>query len=350
MCAVQELVGNYGTSALFCTATQPTLKQFMPDMPDFSEISNDPESLFTFYKRVHITNLGEISDMELLDRMNAQPQAVCIVNTRNHAQGLFNGLAQEGRFHLSTLMCPAHRQETLAAIRKRLKDSETCRVVSTQVLEAGIDVDFPIGFRALAGLDSIIQAAGRVNREGKNTGSELFVFEPNSEFIKRTPTYIKQTAEVAHSILREFGADPASIEAVKAYFNRLYSLQDEHLAFDVKEILACFDKVDGFNFKKAGEKFNLIENTTVAVLIPYDEDAEEFIKELAYHPYPASVLRKLQSYTVNIYEQEFQSLNEKGVINMVADAYAVLSNTDFYSPETGIVIPAKTGGEAIFFD
>jgi CRISPR-associated endonuclease/helicase Cas3 len=349
MLAVQELVQNYGASAVLCTATQPLLKQFMPNMPEFTELAPDPQALFNFYKRVQVKNMGKLPDAELLEQMNTLPQVLCIVNTRKHAKGLFDGLAEEGRFHLSTLMCPAHRKETLVTIRERLKNEGTCRVVSTQVMEAGIDVDFPVGYRALAGLDSIIQAAGRVNREGKRPSGEMFVFEPESEFIKRTPTYIKQTADVARSILRDFGVDPTSMQAISAYFNMLITLQDKRI-FDAKEILPCFDKSDGFDFKTAAEKFKLIEDNTVAVIIPYNDKAAKLVEELRYTPYPASTLRKLQGYTVNVYEQEFQALNAKGVIGMAADAYAVLTDTSYYDAQTGIIIPARDGGEAIFFD
>ena len=352
MCAVQELVQNYGASAVFCTATQPLLKQFMPDMPEFTELAPDPQAMFDFYKRVQVKNEGKLPDAELLERMNAHSQALCIVNTRKHAKGLFDGLAEEGRFHLSTLMCPAHRKETLVTIRKRLKKGETCRVFSTQIMEAGIDVDFPVGYRALAGLDSIIQAAGRVNREGKMSSGDMFVFEPESEFIKRTPTYIKQTADVGRSILRDFGNDPTTMQAISAYFKMLITLQDKR-AFDAKEILPCLEGMDGFDFKTAAEKFKLIDNNTVEVIIPYNGEAMKWVEELRYTPYPSSTLRKLQGYTVNIYEQEFQALNVKGVIEMAADAYAVLKEQDkevYYQRTTGLVIPESSGGEAIFID
>ena len=117
MLAVQELVKNYGASAVFCTATQP-VKTILPDMPEFTELAPNPQALFDFYKRVQITNLGKIPDVDLLEKMNAYPQVLCIVNTRKHAKGLFDELDGEGRFHLSTLMCPAHRKETLIEIRK----------------------------------------------------------------------------------------------------------------------------------------------------------------------------------------------------------------------------------------
>lgn len=350
MLAVQELVLNYGATAVFCTATQPELKRFLPEMPEFTELAPNPQGLFDFYKRVQVKQIGTLTDDELLKRLNSHEQVLCIVNTRKHARGLFEKLNTEGSFHLSTLMCPAHRKETLLEVRKRLKNRETCRVVSTQVLEAGIDVDFPVGYRALAGLDSIIQAAGRVNREGKNpNGGDIFVFEPNTEFIKRTPTFIKQTSEVARSVLREQNSDPTSMQAIHAYFNLLFNLQDQH-AFDAKEVLLCLKGPDGFDFRTAAEKFRLIDNNTVAVIIPRDEEARDLVKRLTFVQHPIGILRKLQNYTVNIYENEFNSLNALGVIEMAADTYAVLKDMSYYDNRTGILLPATDGGAAIFFD
>jgi len=355
MYAVRELVKNYGASAVFCTATQPSLKRFLPDEPEFTELAPNPQALFNVYRRVQIISKGKLSDAELLEQINAQPQALCIVNTRKHAKGLFDDLVEEGRFHLSTLMCPAHRKKTLATIRERLENGQPCRVVSTQVMEAGIDVDFPVGYRSIAGLDSIIQAAGRVNREGRNASGDVYVFEPDSEFVKKIPEYIKQGAAVAGNILREFKDDPVSIEAINAYFKLLYTLQDGKRTFDKKGILPCFDKgtrEPDFDFKTAAENFKLIDNNTVAVIIPYNDEAAKLVKELGHTLYPASTLRKLQVYTVNIYEQEFQTLQSKGVIQTIADTYAVLDESkmnEYYHPETGLKIPESGGGDALFF-
>jgi CRISPR-associated endonuclease/helicase Cas3 len=350
MLAVQELVLNYGASAVFCTATQPQLKRFLPEMPEFTELAPDPQSLFNFYKRVQVKQSGTLTDDELLERLNTHEQALCIVNTRKHAKGLFDKLSNEGRFHLSTLMCPAHRKETLLEVRERLKNGETCRVVSTQVMEAGIDVDFPVGYRALAGLDSVIQAAGRVNREGKNpNGGEMYVFEPNTAFIKRTPIFIKQTGEVARNVLREQASDPTSMKAIQSYFNLLFNLQDKQ-AFDAREVLSCLKGPDGFDFRTAAEKFKLIDNNTVAVIIPRGDEARDLVRSLPFVQHPTAILRKLQNYMVNIYENEFNNLNSMGVIEMAADTYPVLKDLNYYDEQTGILLPASGGSAAIFFD
>ena len=265
---------------------------------------------------------------------------------------LFDGLTDEGRFHLSTLMCPVHRQRKLLEIHHRLQSGETCRVVSTQVMEAGIDIDFPVGYRALAGLDPIIQAAGRINREAKQTRVDIFVFEPDTEHIKRIPQYIAETGAVARSVLRDFSADPTSIAAIDAYYANLYALHDDS-GFDVKGILEYLDRGPNsinFEFKTAAENFKLIEDDTVAVVIPYDKEAKDRINELKQTNYPFSTLRKLQVYTVNIYEQEFQSLQALGVIQTVADICYVLDESQmnsYYCENTGLLLPASRGGEGI---
>ena len=348
MLAVKELVVNYGASAVFCTATQPALNKRLKNVA-FTELAPDPQALFDFYKRVQITNLGKIPDAVLIEQIKSHSQVLCIVNTRKHAKGLFDQLETDGSFHLSTLMCPTHRKERLFEIRERLKSGQPCRVISTQVMEAGIDVDFPVGFRALAGLDSIIQAAGRVNREMKLGISDMFVFDPETPLIKRTPEFIRQGAVVAESVLRDFVDGPDSKEAIEYYFDFLYSLQAKN-AFDVKNILSRFDNGIEFDFKIAADDFRLIENNTVSVVIPYNEEAKILIEQARYHPYPFSLARQLQMYTVNIYEKEFEKLQSKGVLETYNETYEVLTNMDFYDEQTGLVLPADTGGDALFFD
>jgi CRISPR-associated endonuclease/helicase Cas3 len=353
--AVQELVNNYGCSAVFCTATQPSLERFFPGNAQFAELAPDPQALFDVYRRVEVKNLGTLSDEELIDRLRVQEQALCIVNTRRHAKGLFEQLPEANSFHLSTLMCPAHRKTTLQEIRARLETGRPCRVISTQVMEAGIDVDFPIGYRALAGLDSIIQAAGRVNREMRQKTGNLYVFHPQTPYIRRTPEFIKQTASVAEAVLRRHSNNPTTISAIEDYYNTLYTLHGER-NLDAKDVVGHFEKGTGrpdFDFKTAAEKFRLIDENNVAVLIPYDARAQDLIGLLQNTLYPGTILRLLQPYAVNIYEQEFAALQSTGILQTIADTYHVLDPTKmemFYHPRTGLTIPERTGGNAIFYD
>lgn len=353
--AMSELVQNYGASVVLSTATQPALQEFFPTGMAFTELAPDPPALFDFYRRVQVRTLGKLTDEALLERLNRHQQALCIVNTRRHAKGLFDGLIGAGSFHLSTLMCPVHRKTTLAEIRERLKSGQPCRVISTQVMEAGIDVDFPVGYRAMAGLDSIIQAAGRVNREGRHASGEVFVFQPETRFIKRTPIFIEQTASVAQVILRDFKDDPTTIAAIQSFYRLLYTLQDEK-QFDTRQILSYFDKgthKPDFDFKTAADNFKLIEDTTVAVIIPYNNEARQLLEILKFTPYPSAVLRKLQPFTVNVYEREFLALQGQGAIQTIQEHYHtldVLWLQTYYHPQTGLILSEDGGGKAVFFD
>lgn len=352
MNAVWELVANYGCSAVFCTATQPNLKRFLPDGTVIIDLVPDPQALFEFYRRVEIKNLGVLTDDELLAHLNAHPQVMCIVNTRRHASGLYEGLQGEGNFHLSTLMCPVHRKQRLKEIQQRLERGQPCRVVSTSVMEAGVDLDFPAGYRALAGLDSINQAAGRVNRNMKFATSELFLFDPKSEYVKRTPQYVAQAAEIARLVLRNHAQAPISIAAIADYFDQLYNLADPQ-AFDYKHILECFKDPNGrFQFASAARRFRIIDSPTETVVIPFDATANDLIEELKYTQYPASTLRKLQPYTVSIYQNEFDKISSKGVVLNIANTCNVLDPDrldEFYHPETGLLVPSTEGGDALFF-
>lgn len=176
--AIAQLVKRYGVSAVLCTATQPALdgmfREFLPDRP---AVELCPPELFRpeIFRRVTFRREETLSGEKLAGQINAQKQALCIVNSRKSAQRIYGLLEPEGAFHLSTLMYPAHRKAILTEIRARLKSGLGCRVISTSLIEAGVDVDFPAVFREEAGLDSILQAAGRCNREGKRSVVESVV-------------------------------------------------------------------------------------------------------------------------------------------------------------------------------
>jgi CRISPR-associated helicase Cas3/CRISPR-associated endonuclease Cas3-HD len=349
--SLAELVRNYGCSAVFCTATQPELERFLPDeVKPVRELTADPQAEFDFYRRVRVHLPGKLADADLLERLNGLAQVLCIVNTRRHARALFAGLRGEGCFHLSTLMCAAHRRQVIAEIRRRLAEGLPCRVVSTQLLEAGVDLDFPVGYRALAGLDSIVQAAGRVNREGNRPEGQLYVFSPEDAYTRRMPKTIRQCAAVAGLVLQQHAQDPISTAAIRAYYNQLYAQHDAR-SFDSREIMQAFQmgKQLTFDFAAAAERFKLIEDDTQAVIVPFDDTARGLIEELRRTAFPLSVVRKLQPYTVNVYQPEFRRLQAAGLIAPAPEVYPVLVDTpETYTQETGLAVPEADGGLAVF--
>ncbi|NMC86487.1 MAG: CRISPR-associated helicase Cas3' [Anaerolineaceae bacterium] len=350
MRAVNELVTNYGASAIFCTATQPVLARFFPPASSFHEISHHPAQLYERYKRVQVTFDGKLTDVEVAQRLNEQEQGLCIVNTRRHAQALFKELILEESFHLSTWMCPQHRHQVITEIRRRLQQGAPCRVVSTQLMEAGVDLDFPLGYRALAGIDSIIQAAGRVNREGRLSSGMLHVFEPETASIRKLPQELAQSAQVARSILDKYPADPICLEAIKDYYTLLYDVQGKQ-AFDSHHILDCFEKEHSeptdFSFATAAQNFKLIEENTVALVIPFADQVQELLEDRRLLAKPYLLLRKLQPYTINVFENELNNLQRKGAIHFVNEEIPVLQEMQFYSLKTGLILPEEINGEAI---
>ena len=203
--AIGELVRHYGVTAVLCTATQPELGRLFNELaPELSirEIAPEPDELFEFFRRVSFQREGQLSNEELAARLTETEQALCIVNTRKRAREVFQLLPEEGRFHLSTLMTPQDRKRVLDAVRERLKERKPCRVVSTSLVEAGVDVDFPAVWREVAGLDSILQAAGRCNREGKRPAAESIVHIFHAD--GRIPRMLKLNVAAAESVLADY--------------------------------------------------------------------------------------------------------------------------------------------------
>jgi CRISPR-associated endonuclease/helicase Cas3 len=306
---LQELADHYHTSVVLCTATQPAVHYDADEFPiglkDCREIIRDTGSLFAALKRVEVESLGDVSDAVLVERLASHPQVLCIVNRRKHAQQLFLLLGEgEGNYHLSALMCPEHRSRILAEVRERLCDGLPVRVISTQLIEAGVDVDFPVVYRALAGLDSIAQAAGRCNRNGKLAlPGHTYVFRPEDQ---RGETYFRETAQVAHQLL-DLHPDLLGQEAIRHYFDLYYYQQKSR--WDSKGILGHF-RLDGrnrafpfnFSFATVADEFRLIEDWQVPVIVPYDEKARSLIEDLRkpFIPLNRKLFRALQRYTVQI--------------------------------------------------
>lgn len=348
MAAIDELARNYSCSVVLCTATQPALCEpdFEKGFKNVREIAPEPDRLFEELSLVNVSHLGELSDDELVSRIQANEQILTIVNNRRHAQSLFQTLKDrqiEGVFHLTTLMCAAHRSETLEIIRDRLKPENAlpCRVISTSLIEAGVDVDFPCVMRAEAGLDSIAQAAGRCNRERlrEKADSHVWIFKSPDW---RIPPELEGFAAGMRSVLRRGFKNLLGQDAIKAYFSDVYWRKGDEL--DQKQLLkACrvgASKLD-FPFQKIASDFRMIDSFMLPVFIPYNDEAKALLKELESTDEVSSVLRKLQPYIVQIPRSGFDSLQMARVIQMVApnrfeEQFWELVNLDIYDAEFGI--------------
>lgn len=368
--AIGELTANYGCSAVLCTATQPTLAPYFPAGLSARELCPGHAAMSTAFRRAAIRSAGRLSDAELAEKLAAEPQALCIVNTRKQAQVLFSLLPEEGAYHLSTLLYPKHRRALLAEIRERLEAEHQrclrarkegrdpyarpeevipCRVVSTSLIEAGVDVDFPTVYRARAGLDSLLQAAGRCNREGRRPAEEsvVYLFEPEEAYTSHLPAAQAQPADVLEWLLTECpGIDLASQEAVTAYFEELFALKGDSL--DKLNVVAAFEKAartQSFPFRTIAEQFHLIDNGTRAVLIPQKEEPEacELADTLRRGERNRSLLRRAGQYSVNIYEPHFQALYDAGALERLDDDITILRDLSLYDRATGLQLDPETG-------
>lgn len=350
--ALRELTASYGASMVLCTATQPALnasedldKGLKGGLHDVREIIPDPVALHSSLRRVTVRHIGEVAESELVERLAGEIQALCVVNTRRQARRLFDALRgcvdmQEGLFHLSALMCPQHRTETLVRIRQALADGRPCRVVSTTLVEAGVDVDFPAVYRAECGIDSIAQAAGRCNREGRLDSGHVHVFRPEGGL---PPGHFRKTAQAARSVVGRHREDLLHPDAVRDYFLELY-WQAGNDSLDAKKILERLtnDASRGwFPFKEIGQDFQLIESATQGLIIPYDDSAHAVVRALdALQPgdRASGMLRRVQRHTVSLYTRELERLEREGAVRRTGPdkQFFVLANMSLYSPVVGL--------------
>ena len=351
--AIAELSVNYGASCVLCTATQPALEPMFARLaPELTPREIAPQIPEQVFQRVRCEQLGQLSDEALAQRLNGHKQALCVVSTRKQAQAVYALLDKEGGFHLSTLMTPEHRREILAEIRARLDAGLPCRVVSTSLIEAGVDVDFPVVYRAEAGLDSVIQAAGRCNREGKRPAEESFVyiFQPDSAYASTLPDALRRPLEVARSVARDCPALDAP-ETIRRYFTALRQFTGE--AIDSGRIVPRFEAGvedpmrPSFPFAEVAQGFHLIDQNTRAVLIPRTQEARALAERLQAGERGRALLRKAGQYSVNVYESHFNALNSQNALDILEPDLAVLTDTRLYDPEAGLAL-LTDGGVGIF--
>ena len=351
--AICELTANYGSTCVLCTATQPSLDELVHGYNKALKTEEIcpgvMEQKSGVFQRVTYINEGLLTDEELAERLTDSHQVLCIVGSRKHARELFELIEGEGAFHLSTLMIPADRKRTIREIKERLKCGQACRVVSTSLIEAGVDVDFPEVYRAEAGLDSIIQSAGRCNREGKREASESLVHIYISEQRHQLPASLKLPKEIARKVTEDID-QPDAPEVIRAYFQELHTLQGR-AALDKNNILEKMNAgfmTGNYPFSTIARDFHLISEDTWSVLIPADKESRKLCEKLQDGSYPLTRMeyRKLGQYTVNVFENHFKAL--EGSLYVYGTRQAILINPELYSAVTGLRYE-ETEGSGLFF-
>jgi CRISPR-associated endonuclease/helicase Cas3 len=347
--ALKELARNYGSSVVLCTATQPALTA--PAFPDgFKqplELAPDVPALFTALRRVTVRDIGVQDDAALAARIAASPRALCIVNQRAHARALFRTISDlPGARHLSTCMHSVHRRRVLAEIRADLVAHRPCRVISTSLVEAGVDVDFPLVLRASAGLDQIAQAAGRCNREfGRSPeDSEVLVFAAPEHGVIQS---LKAHAECGADMLKRHQDDPFAPEAMRAYFEMLYSRKGkpELDRPGVLDLYADHASDMNFPFETIAVAMRFIDDAMVPVIVAKEEvrsgEVKRLVHELRFANGVGAAARQLGRYTVGVPRGVRSAMIAARVAEVIrpdelGDQFVVLLNLDLYTAEIGL--------------
>ena len=353
-----ELVVNYGCSVVLCTATQPALNGRFEELSlKPREIMSDPHGLAEKLERVTYEDAGELGNEQLARRLAEELQVLCVLNSRQQVRdvcALLNAAGAEGVFHLSTLMHSVHRSRVIGKIRACLAAGQPCRVVSTSLVEAGVDLDFPVVYRSLAGVDSITQAAGRCNREGTlgHAGGRVVVFRPEDGV--RVPAETRTRSSLTDGVLRTVGDDftrIGSLESVEQYFEVLMKVEGDRLdKAGVLKRLGTYAKcagkrADSIPFRSVAESFHLIEEGAIPVIIP-DEAVRSEVKALQGGFATRADMRRLSRYSVSVRQKELRGLVDCRAIVEKGDHLYLLCDEGLYDEVIGLSMDA--GGRGVW--
>lgn len=364
--ALAELVKRYDCTVVLCTATQPAFKQFFEaEKLSVTEIVNNPDDLSAALNRTQYQLLGSLEDDDLVSRLQKHDQVLCIVNSRAQAHHLYDSLAKEPQrdldtstFHLTTLMHPAHRRCVLSTINNRMRLGLPCRVVATSLVEAGVDLDFPVVYRALTGIDSIVQAAGRCNREGKRPASESWVniFETATPY--SLPHETIHRAAITRSTLQSLRTtELGSPQVIQQFFLTLY-----HYRTDGSRLAVGLDRdntveklshlqpilkpwpIIGIPFAEVAREFRFIDNAGAAVIIPDPAIAQD-LEYLQSGQIARGTMRRIGRYSVNVYPNDCKKLLQSGCITAVSgiDNLYLLIDEKRYRNDVGLDLEIEEG-------
>ena len=357
---LEELAAGYGSSIVLCTATQPALEGLWPFGAEPREIAQRRDSFDeAFGERVAYESLGTIEQADLVERIAAHHEVLCVVGTRGLARAVYDDVVaraaergdlsdvkrafDEGYFHLSAFMIPAHRSAMLERIRKRLDRKERCVVVSTQLVEAGVDVDFPEVYRELAGLDSVVQAAGRCNREGRLPGAgtvRVFELSINGER-QKTETWLEKMKGIARDVIRENGGKVEE-GLIPAFFKTRYDSE----CLDAKGIFQktatrdlIFDRFETMPFEQCALDYRIIEDDSVPVFVPWGAEGRALLKELLASKNPAGMAMRLQRFSVGVPIWSIEGYKQADAVEEL-EPFLILKEDgcrSFYREDVGLV-------------
>ncbi len=332
----------FNVSILFTTASQPVLSGRIEGtnplvsfdaLPQINEIIPKVANLHDRLRRVKL----EIDDTpqsydDIAEKIAQHSRVLCIVNTRKDAKEIYSRLPKEGMcFHLSRMMCPAHVRETIEMIKEALRSdsNKAIRVVATQLIEAGVDIDFPVVYRQEAGLDSILQAAGRCNREGQLELCTTHVFTLQNGLPRG---FIMQTNNARKNMVGDY--DWFSSKAMTEYFRQLHARIG---SFDKAQIRSLLYTQE-LQFEEAANNFQLIDDSTTSIVVNWErKNVHSLIEHLQSEGFSYTLMKEMAQYSVNVRNNDLKILLEAGVIEEIKEGVLFIRDTDFYDEKIGLI-------------
>lgn len=353
---INLLAKHYGVTFVLSTATQPALGSYqgfqrkIRGLDNVHEIMGDPDRLYRDLRRVEITMPRDFRArrawQDIADELQQHPSVLAIVNTRNDCRELHR-LMPTGTIHLSAGMCGEHRAAIIAEINARLKDGVPTRVVSTQLVEAGVDIDFPVVYRALSGLDSIAQAAGRCNREGRKLAlGKVVVFVPPKT---SPPGTLRRAEQTSISLLDGTNKDPLERALYPRYFEHFYVNAPSLDKYEINDLLTKDARELKIQFRAAAGCFRLIDDAESQAILVWYGDSRALIGKLEKEGPERWLMRKLQRCSVNVPRHAFEKLLAWGEVREVWLGIFTQAVDTLYDEEVGVVLGARLAAEQLVF-
>lgn len=341
--AVGYITKYLNSEALFLSATMPDYSKlfdkFLPDV-NYNKLVTDRTN-FKYFKKCEYKDMGKTSLETIAENASRCKNALIVVNTKKTAAELYN-LVQGEKYHLSANMTPAHRSRVIEVVRNKLENGEHITVVSTSLVEAGVDLDFNTVFRQLSGLDSILQAGGRCNREGKDDKGYVYVFDIDETYRKGSDLAMR--INKTKGLLEKY-QDITSYDCIKEYYDGIFDFNQSRIAENsiakYNEQSNSFDRQGlmlpySIPFRSYAMQFEYISADTISIVIddPNDQTCHELVETLRKGD--MSVRRALQKYSVSVYMNVFKDLYSQGVLNDHGTGIFILENQSYYNNETGL--------------
>ena len=341
--AVGYITKYLNSEALFLSATMPDYSKlfdkFLPDV-NYNKLVTDRND-FKYFKKCEYEDKGRTTLETIAENASRCKNALIVVNTKKTAAELYS-LVQGEKYHLSANMTPAHRSHVIEAVRKKLENGEHITVVSTSLVEAGVDLDFNTVFRQLSGLDSILQAGGRCNREGKDDKGYVYVFDIDETYRKGSDLAMR--INKTKGLLEKY-QDITSYDCIKEYYDGIFDFNQSRIAENsiakYNEQSNSFDRQGlmlpySIPFRSYAMQFEYISADTISIVIddPNDQTCHELVETLRKGD--MSVRRALQKYSVSVYMNVFKDLYSQGVLNDHGTGIFILENQSYYNNETGL--------------